>query len=111
RGLTSAELAPCSLLVRIPAAKTRAVYNLSQAVLLAAYAIRRASESRTKSKPQSARRAVTITAGQRRHLLARIETLLVTLGYREHQDAGLLGRIVERAASVIDRAALDASDA
>ncbi len=111
RGLTADELAPCTWLTRIPAAKTRAVYNLSQAVLLAAFALRRAIEGDTGPSATTRAGATTITAAQRRHLLDRVTELLVSLDYREHRDPGLLARIVERAGSLVDRARLDAADA
>ena len=112
RGLTGDELEPAQLLVRIPAAEERLVYNLSQAVLLAAYQLRRAIDGTSPSTPHSAAPppAGSLTAGARRHIADRIRETLTLLGYDDHPDRGLLERIVHRANRIFDRAGIDDSD-
>ncbi len=114
RGLTHAELASCQFLVRIDAAKERQVFNLSQAVLIAAYQLRRALLARgRRSKaplPQSDAPLPSLQASARTHLRERIESALRHLGYEELADKRLLPRIVARADRLLDRAALEPSD-
>lgn len=115
RGLTTDELAPCSFLVSIPAARARMVYNLSQAVLLAAYELREHLARDPASAPGedgSAPAAATppLTAGARAVLLARLRELLVALRYDVHPDPGLLERIATRAGRLLDRAHVDSAD-
>ncbi|MBL8769001.1 MAG: hypothetical protein JNL94_16635, partial [Planctomycetes bacterium] len=111
RGLTAEELAPCQLIVTIPAAIERPVYNLAQAVLLAAYTLRRSlgSEPAPKAKTQFARES-SLTAGELAVLSAKLRETLIALGYDGHPDTGLIDRIVARAGVGFARAALDASD-
>ncbi|MBI4880585.1 MAG: hypothetical protein HY812_13145 [Planctomycetes bacterium] len=111
RGLTRAELVPASLLVNIPAAGARRVYNLSQAVLLAAFALRQAwigtsAPAAGETQPEPAR----LTAAEHEYLRGRMRAALAALGYDEHADQGLLERIVGRAGRILDRAGIDASD-
>lgn len=107
RGLTTAELAACSFLVRIPAARARQVYNVSQAMLLAAFQLGHLeSQAPAARAPQN----VPPTAAERAHLLGRIRAALLALGYAGHPDQGLLERIVTRAARLLDRAGTDAPD-
>ncbi len=110
RGLTREEMAPSAFLVSISAARERQVYNLSQAVLLAAYILRAAGSGTRRPTFESGYDGTPTTAGDRRHLSDRIRALLVTLGYREHKDQGLLERIVTRGERLIDRAAIDQAD-
>jgi len=110
RGLTREELIPASFLVNIPAARERRVYNLSQAVLLAAYELRQAwfREHGRPSRERAARKP--LAARHKAHLRERIRDALVALGYAEHADPGLLERIVTRSSQAIDRAGLEAAD-
>lgn len=119
RGLTAEELAPCQLLVRIPAALDRLVYNLSQSVLIAAFQLRAAigfgdgddaGEVSGGSEHRPGRHGPGLTAGARGHLVERARDVLTTLGYAEHPDPGFKERIEERLAFLIDRAGLDESD-
>lgn len=112
RGLTTEELAPCQVLARIPAAKDRLVYNLSQAVLLAAFELRRVlgfTEELCERGERAGRRGPPLTSAARAHLADRVRGLLETLDYESHPD-GLIDRIQHRFAHLIDRAELDESD-
>jgi tRNA/rRNA methyltransferase len=111
RGLTAQELAPCHLIVTIPAAIERPVYNLAQAVLLAAYTLRRAlgSEPAPKARTQFARES-SLTAAELAVLSTKLRETLVVLGYDGHPDRGLIDRIVARAGVGFARAVLDGSD-
>lgn len=112
RGLTGEELAPANFLVRIPAAAERAVYNLSQAVLLAAYQLRRAIE-RGVGQPSSSTPlpvAPGLTAAARHHLSERLHAMLLALDYDQHPDPGLMERILHRTNRALDRAGLDDAD-
>lgn len=119
RGLTTEELAPCQLLVRIPAALDRLVYNLAQAVLITAFQLRDAlgfgdgsdlGEVEGDTGGRDGRRGPRLTAGARGHLVLRARGVLEELGYAEHADAGLIDRIEQRIAYLIDQAGLDESD-
>lgn len=111
RGLTREEMAPAAFLVNIPAARARQVYNLSQAVLLAAYALRQAHVRQVEPAFQTTPRASpALTAGDRAHLVLRLRDALVTLGYDAHPDPGLLERILGRTARLLERAGPDRSD-
>ena len=110
RGLTREELTPASFLINIPAASSRKVYNLSQAVLLGAYELRQAWY-REHSRPSRQRAGPKpLTARHKDHLRQRIRDALVAIGYAEHADSGLLERMVTRSSRVIDRAGLDLPD-
>lgn len=110
RGLTREEMLPCQFLVNIPAARVRQVYNLSQAVLLAAFSLRRAWLERPTGEPPAPDKVRALTAGQKSHLKKRIRETLVALGYDQHADQGLLERIVTRSTRFLDRAGIDDSD-
>lgn len=106
RGLTNDELALCSLQVRIDSAKSRGVFNLAQAVLLAAYELR----GTRRPAATRAKRVAGIPSGATEHLIARFDALLASIGYAELADRGLQARIVARARALVQRAGLDASD-
>lgn len=118
RGLTREELENCQFLVRIDATRERAVYNLSQAVLLVAYRLRRArlgldSAARQPSADSTGLLPILdskLTSGARAHLRSKIRSALVALGYEELADPGLLERIVARSDRLLDRSGLDESD-
>jgi len=118
RGLTRDELEGCHCLVRIDAEKQRAVYNLSQAVLLVAYRLRRARlgldsavpEASTPRSPLLSILDSKLTSGARAHLRSKIRSALVALGYEELADPGLLERIVARSDRLLDRSGMDESD-
>jgi TrmH family RNA methyltransferase len=120
RGLTREELASAQYLIRIDAAKERQVYNLSQAVLIAAYSLRRALAGAASPPPVAsvpplpgraiAPRVAVLPAKARTHLRDRIAAALAALGYREMKDEGLADRILARSDRLLDRADPDASD-
>ncbi len=110
RGLTRAELVPASFLVNIPAAGARRVYNLSQAVLLAAFALRQAWEEAAALPGEARLEPARLTAREHEYLRGRLRAALTALGYGAHADRGLLERIVDRASRILDRAGIDASD-
>lgn len=110
RGLTTAESDTASFLVNISAAKERQVYNLSQAVLLAAYQLRVARDVYAAPSFGPSGEEPPLTADERRHIIGRFRELLVALDYDEHKDPGLLDRIATRAARLLDRVDAGRSD-
>ncbi len=111
RGLTKSETDAAQFLVNIPAARERQVYNLSQAVLLAAYQLRAAStDHEAPSFTTTPDEAPPLTAAERRHLVDHLRDLLVELDYENHPDPGLIDRITTRMARLLDRAEPTRSD-
>lgn len=110
RGLTTEEMVPASFLINIPAAKSRRVYNLSQAVLLGAFQLRQAWYRQHAQVPRKRAGPKPLTAKNKAHLRDRVRESLLALGYAEHADKGLMERIVTRTSRIIDRAGLDPSD-
>ena len=110
RGLTTEEADTATFLVNIAAAEERQVYNLSQAVLLAAYQLRAARDPAAAPTFASTGDEAPLSAGDRAHLVERLRGVLTRVGYADHADAGLLDRILTRSARLVDRAQLGRSD-
>ncbi len=99
-GLTNAQLGKCQDILTLPTSSDFSSMNLAQAVLLAAWEIRKTDLG----PPVSASRNQTVTAGEIEELLAHMQRTLDAIGYLNPQNPDL---ILDDLRKVLSRAALD----